>query len=97
MRRPTTYPRLPRGAAESLLEEQRKMSIGELSALAATSHRQQEWHPTIPARVTEQELQQLRADVVGIASENGYPIPQPRGRHVPSIRCSPFISTSRWG
>lgn len=83
MRRPTTYPRLPRGAAESLLEEQRKMSIGELSALAATSHRQQEWHPTIPARVTEQELQQLRANVVGIASENGYPIPQPRGRHVP--------------
>jgi hypothetical protein len=83
LRRPTTYPRLPQDAAESLLEEQRKMPIGQLPALAATSHRQQEWHPTIPARVTDQELQQLRADVVGIASENGYPIPQPRGRHVP--------------
>jgi hypothetical protein len=83
LRRPTTYPRIPRSTAESLLEEQRQLPISQLPALAATSHRQQEWHPTIPARVTDRELQQLRTDIVGIASENGYPVPQPRGRHVP--------------
>jgi hypothetical protein len=79
----TTYPRLPRSAAESLLNEQRGLPVDELPALAATSYRQQEWHPTIPTRVSEQQLQQLRTDVIGIATENGYPILQPRGRHVP--------------
>jgi hypothetical protein len=77
----TTYPRLPQGIAESLLDKERSLSVDQLSALAATSHHQQEWHPTIPRRVTEPELRQLRTDVVGIASMNGYPIPQPRGRH----------------
>lgn len=69
--------------AESLLDEQRKLSVQQLSALAVTSHRQQEWHPTIPTRVTEPELQRLRDDVVGMATENGYPVLQPRGRHIP--------------
>ena len=39
--------------------------------------------PTIPIRVTEQELQHLRTDVVGIATGHGYPVPQPRGGHAP--------------
>ena len=83
MRGPTTYPRLPRGVAESLLDEQRKLSIDQLPTLVATSHAQQEWHPTIPIRVTEQELQHLRTGIVGIATEHGYPVPRPRGGHAP--------------
>jgi hypothetical protein len=66
-----------------MLDEQQKLPIQQLVPLVSTSHRQQEWHPTIPARVAEQELDQLRSDVVGIATDNGYPILQPRGRHVP--------------
>src|SRR5258707_14677614 len=81
LRGPTTYPRLPRGVAESLLDEQRKLSVGPLPTLVATAHPQQEWPPTIPIRVTEQELQHLRTDVAGIATGHGYPVPQPRGGH----------------
>ena len=35
----------------------------------------------IPARVTEEELRQLRADVVSIAAGHGYPAQLPRGAH----------------
>jgi hypothetical protein len=34
-------------------------------------------------------LQQLRTDVVGIATRNGYPIPQPRGAYA---LCVPITS-----
>lgn len=78
---PITYPRLPQSVAESLLAEQRKLPVDSLAVLAATTHSQQEWHPTIPTRVTESQLQLLRADVVGIAARHGYPIQQPRGGH----------------
>jgi hypothetical protein len=54
-----------------------------LTALAATSQHQQEWHPTIPIRATDDELQQLRNDVIAIAVMNGYPTAQPRGAHAP--------------
>jgi hypothetical protein len=79
--RPITYPRLPLGAAESLLEEQRQLSVDRLSALAATSHQQQEWHPTIPTRVTESNLSVLRNNVTRLATGQGYPSQQPRGGH----------------
>lgn len=78
---PITYPRLPQGIAESLLHEQRDLPVDRLTALAATTHQQQEWHPTIPTRATGMQLQILRADVVGIAARHGYPIRQPRGGH----------------
>jgi hypothetical protein len=82
VRRPTTYPRLPRDLAEALLDEQRKLPADQLTALAATSHPQQEWHPTVPTRATGQDLKQLRTGVEDIARRNGYPVPQPRGGHV---------------
>jgi hypothetical protein len=78
---PITYPRLPRDVAESLLDEQRELSPGQLAGIAGTSHPRQEWHPTIPARVTEEELRQLRNDVVAIAAGHGYPVLLPRGGH----------------
>lgn len=78
---PITYPRLPRDVAESLLDELRDLSPGQLARMAGTSHPRQEWHPTIPARVTEDELRQLRTDVVAIAAGHGYPVQLPRGGH----------------
>jgi hypothetical protein len=78
---PITYPRLPRDVAESLLDEQREMSPGQLAGRADASHSRQEWHPTIPARVTEKELRRLRADVLAIAAGHGYPLHLPRGGH----------------
>lgn len=80
---PLTYPRLPQAVAESLLEEQRHLSVDQLSGIAATSQQQQEWHPTVPGRVTDWDLQLLRADVVRIAFRHGYPILRPRGGHAP--------------
>jgi hypothetical protein len=77
--RPITYPRLPRDVAESLLDEQRELSPGELTGMVGTSHPRQEWHPTIPERVTGDELRQLRSDVVSIAAGHGYPKQLPRG------------------
>src|ERR1700722_3439753 len=78
---PITYPRLPRDVAEALLDEQRELSPGQLTERADTSHPRQEWHPTIPDRVTEEQLRQLRTDVVAIATAHGYPLRQPRGGH----------------
>ena len=78
---PITYPRLPRDVAESRLEEQRELPPGQLAGIADTSHPRQEWHPTIPTRVTEEELGQLREDVVAIAARHGYPAQVPRGGH----------------
>lgn len=78
---PITYPRLPREVAESLLDEQRELYPGQLAGMAGTSHPRQEWHPTIPVRVTEEELRQLRTDVVAIAARHGYPVQLPRGGH----------------
>jgi len=78
---PITYPRLPRDVAESLLDEQRELSPRHLAGIAGTSHPRQEWHPTIPARVTEEDLRQLRNDVVATAAGHGYPVHLPRGGH----------------
>jgi hypothetical protein len=78
---PITYPRLPQIVAESLLKEQRQLSIDRLSAFATVSHQQQEWHPTIPTRVSERDLQLLRANIIGIAAAHGYPVQQPLGGH----------------
>jgi hypothetical protein len=83
LRSPTTYPRLPHSVAESLLDEQQDLPIDQLTAFIATSHHKQEWHPTIPIRATDQELHKLRADVVSIATRNGYPVLQRRGGHAP--------------
>lgn len=76
---PTTYPRLPQSVAESLLSEQRNFSGDQLTECAAIFHPRQEWHPTIPSRVTKEDLQQLRSDVIDLAFAHGYPNYQPRG------------------
>lgn len=79
MTSPTTFPRLPQNVAESVLSEQRNLSASQLTERAATTHLRQEWHPTIPTRVTEENLQHLRSEVVDLAVGHGYPNPQPRG------------------
>ena len=78
---PVTYPRLARDVAESLLAEQRQLRPDQLSGIASTSHPRQQWHPTIPARVTGEKLLELRAGVVGIAVRHGFPVEVPRGAH----------------
>jgi hypothetical protein len=75
-----TYPRLPPSAARPLFHQQKDLPLEELSAFIGTSHPKQEWHPTIPTRVTEGELAELRSTVLDIARANGFPQPQPRGR-----------------
>jgi hypothetical protein len=76
---PATYPRLPLRVADSMLAEQQGLSVTAATTLAAASHPQQEWHPTIPDRVTEKDLQQLRSDIVDLAVAHGYPAELPRG------------------
>jgi hypothetical protein len=76
-----TYPRISQRTAESLLMEQRRLSVNEVAALASTSHPQQEWHPTIPARVTEEDLQLLRSAIAHLAAAHGYPRHLARGGH----------------
>ncbi len=79
MTAPITFPRLPLRVADSLLAEQQRLSVTAATTLAAVSHPQQEWHPTIPDRVTERDLQQLRSDIVDLAAAHGYPSELPRG------------------
>lgn len=76
---PVTYPRLPSAVARPLLQEQKYLSIEELDSFVGTSYSKQEWHPTIPTRVTQAELAELRSTVVDIARAHGFPQPQLRG------------------
>jgi hypothetical protein len=76
-----TYPRLPPAVARPLFQEQKDLSVDELNPFIGTSHPKQEWHPTIPTRVSEAELAELRSTVLDIARANGFPQPQPRGGH----------------
>jgi len=76
---PTTFPRLPLRIADSLLVEQQSLSATAATMLAAASHPQQEWHPTIPDRVPEKDLKQLRSDIIDLAVAHGYPAELPRG------------------
>jgi hypothetical protein len=57
------------------------LPIDELRARAATSHPQQEWHPTIPARADAKDLRHLRTEIISLAAARGYPAQQPRGGH----------------
>jgi hypothetical protein len=77
-----TYPRISSELARVLYDERRGLAVEDLSVIAATSYERQEWHPTIPSRVSEEALSKLGDDVREIATDNGYPAPQPRGRHV---------------
>jgi hypothetical protein len=78
---PLTYPRLPSALARLLLQEEKDLPVEELDRFIGTSHPRQEWHPTISARVTTVELEQLRSTVLDIARGHGFPQPQPRGGH----------------
>jgi hypothetical protein len=78
---PTTYPRLPDEYARVLFQEQAEQSVEELIARAATTHPNEEWHPTAPVRATTQTLQQLRSEVIETAARHGYPDLQRRGGH----------------
>jgi hypothetical protein len=78
---PVTYPRLPSSVARSLLQEQKDLPIEALSPFVGTSYPKQEWHPTIPTRVAESAMTELRSTVVDIAHAHGFPEPQPRGGH----------------
>jgi hypothetical protein len=78
---PITYPRLPPAVARPLFQEQKDLSVEELSPFINTTHPKQEWHPTIPTRVSEAELAELRSTVLDIARANGFPQRQPRGGH----------------
>jgi hypothetical protein len=76
---PVTYPRLPLAVANALLEEQRDLSVESLGHGVLTSHLKQEWHPTVPTRVTQDALSMLRSVVLDISYAHGFPQPQPRG------------------
>lgn len=78
---PVTYPRLPSVVAKALLQEQRELPVEELGRGIVTSHPKQEWHPTIPSRVTKEVLSELRSTVLDISYDHGFPEPQPRGGH----------------
>ena len=81
MTTPVTYPRLPSAVAKALLREQRELPVEELGCGIVTSHPKQEWHPTVPARVTKKALSELRSTVLDISYDHGFPEPQPRGSH----------------
>jgi Family of unknown function (DUF6339) len=78
---PVTYPRLSSAVARPLFQEQKDLPIEELDRFIGTSYPKQEWHPTIPTRVTPSELSELRSTVLDIARAHGFPQPQPRGGH----------------
>jgi hypothetical protein len=78
---PVTYPRLPPSVARLLFQEERDLSVEDLSRFVGISHPKQEWHPTISTRVSDAELVELRSTVLDIAWANGFPHPQPRGGH----------------
>lgn len=78
---PLTYPRLPSAVAMALLQEQRLLEVEDLGRGIVTSHPKQEWHPTIPSRVTKESLGRLRSGVLDFADAHGFPEAQPRGGH----------------
>lgn len=79
MTRPVTYPRLPSAVAKALLQEQRELPVDDLGRGIVTFHPKQEWHPTVPTRVTTDALSKLRSVVLDISYAHGFPEQQPRG------------------
>src|SRR5690606_34812267 len=77
-----TYPRLPYDVARTTLADFADLKPDELAPRSDVSHPSQQWHPTIPPRVTSAKLIELRHAIVDLAAAHGYPVPQPRGRHV---------------
>ncbi|MBV9773005.1 MAG: hypothetical protein JO040_03610 [Gemmatimonadetes bacterium] len=67
--------------AMAMLQEQRHLGVEDLGRGIVTSHPKQEWHPTIPSRVTREDLSELRSGSLGLAVKHGFPEAQPRGGH----------------
>lgn len=80
---PLTYPRLPSAVAKALLLEQRYLPIQELAHGDVTFNEKQEWHPTVPSRVTPDALRKLRSNVLDLSYSHGFPEAQARGGHGP--------------
>jgi hypothetical protein len=67
------FPRLSAAAAQSRLGEIAGKTPPQLSALAATSHRDATFSPTGGSRVPEQTLAELRRSLVDAAQQLGFP------------------------
>ena len=71
----------PSAIAKALLLELRELRVEELGRGIVTSHPRQEWHPTVPTRVTREALSDMRSTVLDISYDHGFPEHQPRGGH----------------
>ena len=75
----TLYPKLPGAAAKEIYCELQGKEVGDVTKRCDTSHPAQYFAATGGTRVTSQQLEQLRAVVVGLAGEYRFPS-QPLGR-----------------
>lgn len=67
------YPQLPHAAAEQLADERRSLSIREAAEVACWDHPDVFFTPTGGRRATKENLIKLRAALVDLAMQLGYP------------------------